>query len=144
MRKKISNHQPREMRLRHRGYNSQWMVVIFFPPPFTTKNYQVLLVSKLDGVISINHWYPMAVNAIWLPHSMEAVVGMMKEGKLAKRLFLHHLILRTIGESAESEGRAALADKFASEMEASDYFIDKVVDTYLVMAIHVLERSQRE
>ena len=88
--KKTSNHQPREMRLRHRGYNSQWMVVIFFPPPFTTKNYQVLHVSKLDGVISINHWYPMAVNAIWLPHSMDAVVGMMKEGKLAQRLFLHH------------------------------------------------------
>jgi hypothetical protein len=59
----------------------------------------------------------MAVNAIWLPHSMDAVVGMMKQGKLAKKLFLHHLILRTIGELAESEGCAALADKFASEMK---------------------------
>jgi hypothetical protein len=86
----------------------------------------------------------MAVNAIWLPHSMDAVVGMMKQGKVAKRLFLHHLILRTIGELAESESCAALAGKFASEMEANDFFIDKVIDTYLVTAIHVLKRSQRE
>ncbi len=75
---------------------------------------------------------------------MDAVVGMMKQGTLAKRLFLHHLILWTIGELAESEGCAALADKFASEVEASDYFIDKVIDTYLVMANHTLKRSQRE
>jgi hypothetical protein len=52
--------------------------------------------------------------------------------------------LRTIGELAESEGCAALADKFASEMEANDFFIDKVINTYLVMAIHVLKRRQKE
>jgi hypothetical protein len=133
-----------EMHLRHRGYNSQWMVVVFFMPPFTSKNYEVHCVSKLDGVILIQHRFPMAVNAIWLPHSMDAVVGLIRQGKFATRPFLHHLFLRTIGELAESEGCVALSDKFASEMEANDYFIDKVIDTYLVTAIHVLKRSQRE
>ncbi len=75
---------------------------------------------------------------------MDAVVAMIKEGKLANKLFLHHLILRTIGELAESEGCAAVTDKFASKMEANDFFIDKVIDTYLVTAIHHLKRSQRE
>ncbi len=37
-----------------------------------------------------------------------------------------------------------MQDKFASEMEANDYFIGMVIDTYLVTAIHVLKRSQRE
>lgn len=120
------------------------MVVVFFPPPFTTKDYQVVCVSKLDGIILLTRCYPQVVNAIWLPHSMDAVVVMIKQGKLANRLFLHHLILRTIGELAESEGCVALADKFASEMEANDFFIDKVIDTYLVTAIHHLKRSQRE
>ncbi len=71
-------------------------------------------------------------------------MGLIKQGKLATRPFLHHLFLQTIGELAESEGCVALADKFASEMEANDYFIDKVIDTYLVTAIHVLKRSKRE
>ena len=132
------------MQLRHRGYNSQWMVVVFSPPPFDTKNYQVLCLSKESGIILIQHWYPGAVNAIWLPPSMDVVVRIIKQGKLANTLFLHHLILRTIGELAESEGCAGLITKFASEVEASDYFIDKVIDTYLVTAIHVLKRSQRE
>jgi hypothetical protein len=57
---------------------------------------------------------------------------------------LHHLILRTIGELAESEGCVALADKFASKMEASDYVIEKVIDPYIVTAIHTLKNSQRE
>ncbi len=52
---------------------------------------------------------------------------------------MHNLILRTIGELAESEGCAALADKFDSEMEANDFFIDKVIDTYLVTATHALK-----
>jgi hypothetical protein len=63
------------------------MVVVFFPAPFTTKHYQVLCVSRLDGVILFNHWYPMAVNAIWLPYSMDTVVVMIKQGKLANRAF---------------------------------------------------------
>ncbi len=120
------------------------MVAVFFVLPFTNKNYEVHFVRKLDGVILVQHRFPMAVNSIWLPHSMDAVVGMIKQGKLANRPFLHHLFLRTIGELAESEGWVALADRFASEMEANDYFIDEVIDTYLVMAIHVLKRSQRE
>jgi hypothetical protein len=120
------------------------MVLEFFPPPFTTKDYQVVCVSKLDGIILLQRCYPTAVNAIWLPHSMDAVAVTIKQGKLANSLFLHHLILRTIGELAESEGCAALADKFASEMEANEFFIDKVINTYLVTAIHHLKRSQRE
>jgi hypothetical protein len=75
---------------------------------------------------------------------MDAVVVMIKHGKLANRPFLYHLILRTVGELAKSEGCVALAGKFASEMETNDYFIDKVFDTYLVTAIHDLKRSQRE
>ncbi len=51
------------------------------------KNYQVLCISKLNGVILINRWYPTAVNVIWLPHSMNAVVEMIKQGKLANRPF---------------------------------------------------------
>ncbi len=35
--------------------------------------------------------------------------------------------LRTIDELAENKGCAGLADKFASEMEANDYFVDKVI-----------------
>jgi hypothetical protein len=75
---------------------------------------------------------------------MDAVVQIVKQGKLAKTLFLHHLILRTIRELAESEGCAGLITKFASDVEASDYFIDKVIDAYLVMAIHNVKRTQRE
>jgi hypothetical protein len=75
---------------------------------------------------------------------MDAVVGMMKQRKLSNRPFLHHPILRTIHELAESVGCAALADKFASETETNDYFIDKMIDTYLVTAIHHLKRGQRE
>jgi len=120
------------------------MVVVLFQPPFTTKIYQVLCLNKENGVILIHDWYPMAVNAIWLPHTMDAMVQMIKQKRVAKKPFLHNLILRTIGELAESEGCAALADKFASEMEANDFFIDKVINTYLVMAIHNLKRTQRE
>jgi hypothetical protein len=120
------------------------MVVVFFPLPFTTKSYEVQCVSKLDGVLLIQHRLPMAVNAIWLLHSMDAVVRMIKQGKLANKPFLHYLILRTIGELAESEGCEALHNKFASELEAGDYIIDKVIDTYLGTAIHHLKRSQRE
>jgi hypothetical protein len=120
------------------------MVVVLFQPPYTTKIYQVLCLDKENGVILIHDWYPMAVNAIWLPHTMDAIVQMIKEKRVAKKPFLHNLILRTIGELAESEGCAALAYKFASMMEANDFFIDKVIDTYLVTAIHVLKRSQRE
>jgi hypothetical protein len=120
------------------------MVVIFCPPPFATKNYQVLSLSKENRIILIQHWYPGAVNAIWLPPSMGAVVHIIKQGKLAKTLFLHHLILRTIGELAESEGCAGLITKFASEVEACDYFIDKVIETYLVTAIYDVKRIQRE
>jgi hypothetical protein len=54
---------------------------------------------------------------------------------------LHSLILRTIGELAESEGCAALADKFDSKMEAYVFFIDKVIDTYLVTAIHAVKQT---
>jgi hypothetical protein len=75
---------------------------------------------------------------------MDAVVGMIKQGKLANRPLLHRLFLRTIGELAESEGCVALSDNVASGMEANDYFIDKVIDTYLVTAIHVLKNGQRE
>jgi hypothetical protein len=71
-----------------------------FPPPFTTKNYQVLCVSKLDGVMFVDHWFP------------------------------------------ENEGCAALADKFASDSEENDYFINKVIDNYLVTAIHNFKISQ--
>ena len=117
---------------------------MFSPPPFDTKNYQVLCLSKESGIILIQHWYPGAVNAIWLPPSMDAVVQIIKQGTLANTLFLHHLILNAIGELAETEGCAGLITKFASEGEASDYFIDKVIDTYLVTAIHDLKRTQRE
>jgi hypothetical protein len=85
----------------------------------------------------------MAVNAVWLPHSMDAVVQIIKERRVAKHPFLHNLILRTIRELAESEGCTALSVMFASEV-ASDHFIDKMIDTHLAMAIHALKRSQRE
>ena len=88
------------------------MVVVFFLPPYTTKNYQVLCQSKENGVKLIQHWYPMAVKAIWLPHNMDSIVQMIKQKRVAKKPFLHNLIFRTIGELAESEGCAALADKF--------------------------------
>jgi hypothetical protein len=39
-----------ELQLHHHGYNSEWMVVVFFLPPFTAKNYQVLCLGKEDGV----------------------------------------------------------------------------------------------
>jgi hypothetical protein len=120
------------------------MVVVFFPLPFTTNSYEVQCVSKLDRVILFQHRLPMAANAIWLLHSMDAVVRMIKQGKLTNKPFLHYLILRTIGELAESEGCEALHDKFASELEACDYFIDKVIETYLVTAIYHLKRSKRE
>jgi hypothetical protein len=48
----------------------------------------ILSVSKLDGIILINHWYPTAVNAIWLPHSMDATVQMIKQKKSSKEAFL--------------------------------------------------------
>lgn len=34
--------------------------------------------------------------------------------------------------------------KKASEIEANDYFIDMVVDTYLIIAIHDLKKSKDE
>jgi hypothetical protein len=83
---------------------------------------------------------PMAVNAIWLPHSMDAVVVMIKQGQLANRPHLHHLFLKNIGELAENEGCVTLADKFASDSEANDYFINKVIDNYLVTAIQNLKK----
>jgi hypothetical protein len=38
-------------------YNSQWMVVVFFLPPFTSNNYQVLCISKLDGVMFVSNGF---------------------------------------------------------------------------------------
>jgi hypothetical protein len=131
------------MKLRHRGYNSQWMVVVFFSAPCSSKDYQVLCLSKLDGVMVVNRWYPTAVNAIWLPHCMDAVVTMIHQRKLCNRPMLHQLILTNIGELAEEEGCTALAEKFGSDMEANDYFIDKVIENYLMVAIENCKRSQQ-
>ena len=85
----------------------------------------------------------MAANSIWSPHSIDAVVQMIKERRVAKSLFLHILILRSIGELVESEG-CSLHAKFVSEMEANDYVIDKVIDTYLVMAIYDLKKVKEK
>jgi hypothetical protein len=67
------------------------MVVVFFPAPFATKTYQVLCLSKEDEIILIQYWYPMAINAMWLPHSMDAVVQVIKQKRVAKKLFLRNL-----------------------------------------------------
>jgi hypothetical protein len=38
------------------------------------------------------------VRAIWLPKSLNSVVKMIHQRKIAKRPFLHHSILQTVGE----------------------------------------------
>lgn len=117
--------------------------LFFFSAPFTCKHYQVLCLTKLDGVIVVNRWYPTAVNAIWLPHSMDAVVVTIKERKLSNRPNLHQLILTNIGELVEKEGSMALVEMFGTDMEAYDYFEDKVIEIYLVTESGHLKRSQR-
>jgi hypothetical protein len=119
-----------------------WLL-LFFSAPYTTRNYQVLCLNKLDGVMLVNRWYPRAVNAIWLPHCMDAVVAMVHQRKLSNRPILHQLILSNIGKLAEMEGCVALAERFSCVMEANDYFIDKVIENYLRIAIENLKRSQR-
>ena len=36
-----------------------------------------------------------------------------------------------------------MAEKFGSDMEANDYFIDKVIENYLIVAIENCKRSQQ-
>jgi hypothetical protein len=120
------------------------MIVVFLPPPFTMKNYIVLYLEKENGLLQVEHWYPNCVRAIWLPKSLNSVVKMIHQRKIAKRSFLHHSILRTVGELAEREGSIALETKFASEREANDYIINVVIDNYIVTALHDLKRSQRK
>ena len=84
------------------------------------------------------------MRAIWLPKSLNSVVKMIHQRKIANRTYLHHSILRAVGELAECEGSIALETKFASETEANNYIIDVVVNNYIITALHDLKRSQRK
>lgn len=68
----------------------------------------------------------MAVNVTWFPYSMDAEVIMITQKKLPHKHFLHHLILRSIGELAECVGWAALADKHQLHFSLHDCAISVV------------------
>ncbi len=135
------------MQLRQHCNSSQWMIVVFCPPPYQSNSYIVLYLEKERGHQIVQNWYPTAVNAIRLPSSMSSVLRVIWNKKInGSSIFWHELILRSIGELAlisPRQGFNTLEDRFASEMEANDYFIDIIVETYIITVIHSERKSLR-
>ncbi len=59
----------------------------------------------------IQHWYTMAINIILLLHSLDAVVGMIKQKKLVNRPFYMQLLESQLN----ARGQTALDTKCASD-----------------------------
>jgi hypothetical protein len=50
--------------------------------------------------------------------------------------FSHEFILGAVGSLALSSSSHSLQSKFASKMDANDYFIAVVINAYLMIALH--------
>jgi hypothetical protein len=71
---------------------------------------------------------------------MSSVLKLIRDKKInGSNKFWHEHLLRSVGELALTsprQGIDTLMTKFTSEAEANNYFIDVVVKTYIVTAIH--------
>jgi hypothetical protein len=142
--KKISNHPLRliksAMLLWQNDNNSQWMIVVFYPSSCVSQTYLPLYLDKDRGQYIIQTWYPNAITSVWVPTTMNAVISALKNKQVGCR-FCHQLILNEAGAIALRDG---FQGRFSSVDEANDYFIQVIIEGYLVIALHGFRNNKRK
>jgi hypothetical protein len=94
-----------------------------------------LFLDKETGLIRCQTLFLNAVDAIWLPLSMNAVLRTIQEKKISNHPFLHHSLLNCVGESAVKNNSHMVESKFVSKLY--------IIEAYLVVAINTLKNVGR-
>ena len=102
--------QQSAMQLRQRCKSSQWMVVVFCPPPYKSNSYIVLYLDKQRGYQIVQAWNPTDVDSIWLPTTMSSVLKLIRNKKTnGSNIVWHELILwRSVGGLALTSPRQGI------------------------------------
>jgi hypothetical protein len=125
------------MQLHRRPNTSQWLIVVFNPSHYIAELFLPLYLNRDIGESIIRTWYPNSLTSIWLPSSMSLVMLALHQ-KVIGCHFSHQFILGAVGSLALSSSSHSLQSKFASKMDANDYFIAVVINAYLTITLHEL------
>jgi hypothetical protein len=121
----------------------QWLIVVFNPSHYITEVFLPLYLNQDICESIIRTWYPNSVTSIWLPSSMSLVMLALQQNVIGCH-FCHQLILGAVGSLALSSILHSLQSKFASKIDANDYFIVVVIDAYLTTTLHAFTSNARK
>ena len=131
------------MQLRRRPSTTQWLIVAFNPSHYITELFLPLYLDRSRGEEVIRTWYPNSLTSIWLPSVMSSVMVALQQKRIGCN-FCHRFILGAVGSLALSISTRDLNNRFSSEMDANDYFIDVIINSYLMTALHAFRSNARK
>ena len=102
-----------------------------------------LYLDKVRGECIVRNWYPDALRCVWTPSTMDAVMDALRKKQIGCR-FCHNIILQEVGTTAILVGAVALHDRFASQLDANNYFINTIVECYVTTTLHEFRNHRKK
>ncbi len=82
-----------------------------------------LYLNKQRGEVIVQNWYLDALRSVWTLSTMDAVMEALRKKHIGC-CFCHSIILLKVGAISIQFGAVALHDRFSSQRDAMDYFIN--------------------
>jgi hypothetical protein len=91
----------------------------------------------------VQNWYPDALRLVLTPSAMDAVMEALRRKHIGCH-FCHNIILQKVGAIVIQFGAVELHDQFSSQLDANDYFINAIVESYATTTLHEFRCNKRK